>query len=223
MKRNPLSSFHPGLLTPRQQRARYGRVPYNRRVAALIRKYRGMPTPATERELSRMHRSARRSFKGKAKLAQLFHEVYGRNPNPREIPDLSPQAIKALRKLVRLKTRMQKKRRTKKRRNSRKGKMPAALKAYWAKKRAAKQNRRRRATKRRVVKANRRRRRIVTNPRVRAFRKRRASSRPRRRRFQVRRMPRTVRPPFPMTTGQLKKYARQLSRATGKRVVIKKP
>ena len=38
---NPLFSFHPGMLTGRQQRARYGRTPFNRRVAAMVRRARG--------------------------------------------------------------------------------------------------------------------------------------------------------------------------------------
>lgn len=80
-RRNALSSFHPGLLTPRQQRAHYGRVPYNRRVAAMIRKYRGRPSKAEEKQLTRLQRSARGSFKGKKKLEDIFHEVYG-SENP---------------------------------------------------------------------------------------------------------------------------------------------
>lgn len=38
---NPLFSFHPAMLTGRQQRARYGRVPFNRRVAGMVRRARG--------------------------------------------------------------------------------------------------------------------------------------------------------------------------------------
>ncbi len=41
---NPLG-FHPGLMTGRQQRAHYGRVPFNRRVAALVRKAKGTRAP----------------------------------------------------------------------------------------------------------------------------------------------------------------------------------
>jgi len=38
---NPLFSFHPGLLTGKQQRSHYGRQPFNRRVAGMLRKRRG--------------------------------------------------------------------------------------------------------------------------------------------------------------------------------------
>jgi len=117
--------------------------------------------------------------------------------NPRHFPgDLSPRAVKALRKLERAKR----------------------MKSKRKKKPSRRRNARRKISvrRRKIV----RRRRI--NPRVRAFRKRsrkvirrrRSSSRPAR--------PHTVKVPFPMTPAQTKKYARQLARATGKRVIIKK-
>ena len=96
--------------------------------------------------------------------------------NPREFPgDLTKEQILALRKLVRRKTMATKKR--KRKRNSRKGKMPAGLKAYWAKKRRAKAKRKNPKKRRaRKVKRTRVRRRKPVSIRVRNYR------RPRRRR-----------------------------------------
>lgn len=80
MARNALSSFHPGLLTPRQRAAR-GRVPYNRRFAAALRRARGA-SRLTTGELKKLEKSARqtpgaRSSRDKQKLEHLFHDVYG--------------------------------------------------------------------------------------------------------------------------------------------------
>lgn len=61
MKRNQ-HGFHPGLLTGRQQRARYGRVPYNRRVAAMVRHGRGYQQRTAD------------------KLAELFGEPSAKKP-----------------------------------------------------------------------------------------------------------------------------------------------
>lgn len=74
-------SLHPGLLSGKQQRLK-GSTPYNRRVAAMLRKARGASRYTTA-ELKRMEKSARGS-RGKRKLEGLFHEVYGGEamPNP---------------------------------------------------------------------------------------------------------------------------------------------
>jgi hypothetical protein len=105
---------------------------------------------------------------------------------------------------------------TQRRHNSRmkktNGKMPAGLRKYWAKKRRKKTKAKmqRRTTKRRR-----------TNPRVIPFRKRKLAKTSRRRRARpASRRARTVKVPFRMTPVQTKKYARALSRATGKKVVI---
>ena len=59
--------------------------------------------------------------------------------NPRVLPEMTDEQLAAIRKLIRGKTIMAKKRKSKKKRN---GKMPAGLKAYWARKRRAKAKRR---------------------------------------------------------------------------------
>jgi len=82
-RQNSLASFHPGLLTPKQQRARYGRTPYNRRVAAMVRRARGA-SQLTSAELKKMEKTARAGGRPKRKLEGLFHEVYGRD-NPAAI------------------------------------------------------------------------------------------------------------------------------------------
>ena len=108
--------------------------------------------------------------------------IGGLKKNPRVFPgDLSDTEISALRKLARLKTMATKKRRAKKRkRNSRKGKMPAGLAAYWRKKRAKKNPKRRTKAKRRTPRKKRARRRKPVSMRVRNFR--RTPRKPRRRR-----------------------------------------
>lgn len=146
-----------------------------------------------------------------------FSEVFGdrQNPMKRVFPDLSPSAAKALRKLARASMQKKKRKSTKKRKA---GKMPAGLRNYWAKKRAKKASRRRNARGR-----------IMPGGLVKWFDrpvdrpKRRRKARPAKRRAKAKRRtnprrPRTVRAPFPMTAGQLTKYARALARATGMRV-----
>jgi hypothetical protein len=126
----------------------------------------------------------------------LFRDAIKRvNPMKRKFPAVSKLAERALRKLARLgmSTKQKKK-------NSRKKKMPAGLRKYWEKQRAKKHAKK---TKRR-------------KPVRTAKRKRKANPRPARQAS-----PRMVRPPFAMNRGQLKKYARALARATGKRVILK--
>ena len=50
---NPLFTFTPGLLTGRQQRALYGRTPFNRRVAGMMRRARGRRSAAAAPDLKR--------------------------------------------------------------------------------------------------------------------------------------------------------------------------
>jgi hypothetical protein len=116
---------------------------------------------------------------------ELWRELYGsQNPFPGKLTD---RARARLRKLVRQNT-MAKKR--KKKKNSRKGKMPAALKAYWAAKRRAKNARKAKRRKKANPKPRRRRRKAVArrprrrvrNYRKPATRRRRRTSNPRRKR-----------------------------------------
>lgn len=201
-RRNALFSFHPGFLTGRQQRAR-GRVPYNRRVAAMLRKARG-----SGRRASSSGGGGDRSDLVSALVNLGYKRPAAKQAAARAIgsdfDSMLRDSLKSL-KNPRSRATMQKK----KKRN-RKRKMPAGLRKYWAKKRKQKAARRRKR---------------VANPKVRRFRprvRRKAKSSRRRRRNPVRRAPRMVKPPFPMTSTQLKKYARALARATGKRVQIKR-
>jgi hypothetical protein len=103
-------------------------------------------------EYSRLRKSARSGrTQSTRKLEQLFHEVYGPQENPRILPEMNEQQLAAIEKLIRGKAMAQKKRK-KKRKNPRKGRMPAGLKAYWAKKRRAKNSRRRNSLKGRLRK-----------------------------------------------------------------------
>lgn len=136
----------------------------------------------------------------------------------RENPHLTAAEIG---KLVRQKT-MAKKRKRKKNR-SRKGKMPAGLRKYWAKKRAAKNPKRRKRARRRKLNPKRRRR-VVRRRRV-SMRVRNYRRRPRKiRRRRVRRS--NLRKPVIIKTPpgvSAKVFASAIRRATGKRVrIIKK-
>jgi hypothetical protein len=150
----------------------------------------------------------------------LFRSAIKRNP--REFPAVTDSQLQALRKRVSV---MPKKRRTKKK-SSRKGKMPAGLKAYWAKKRRAKAKRRnpkrKRATVRRRKPAARRRQRVSV--RVRSYRKprRRAARRASRRRSNpIHTAKRITLKGF--TASQIRTVASVVRRATGKRVRVVKP
>jgi RuvA, C-terminal domain len=127
----------------------------------------------------------------------LFRDAIKRvNPMKRQFPAVSKRAERLLRKLAR--SRMSTK---KKKKNGRKKQMPAALRKYWEQQRA----------KKRAKKAKRRKP-VRRTPK----RRRKANPRPARQA-----KPRVVKPPFPMNRAQLKKYARALARATGKRVILK--
>ena len=177
-------------------------------------------TKETRDEYTRL-RTAARSAKpapgvgGKKKLEQLFHEVYGQNP--RQLPEFTPKQMAAIQKLIRGRTMMAKKRKSKKKRN---GKMPAGLKAYWAKKRRAKNSRSK------PRKKNRRRR---MNPRVRTrtrtiikYRYRtRKVKRVRRRKSNPRRHTvRRIIAPKGLSPKGLQQFRRTVAKLTGKRTRI---
>jgi hypothetical protein len=88
-------------------------------------------------EMVRLRKSARSGrTRSTRRLEKLFHEVYGREPNPREIAGMIGGNRMAT-----------KKRKSKKKKNSRKGVMPAGLRKYWAKLRGKKNPRRKRNAK----------------------------------------------------------------------------
>lgn len=164
-------------------------------------------------EYTRLRKSARAARPGKKKLETLFHEVYGREPNPRELPETTRERAALYQKLIGGKAMATKKRNSKKK-NSRKGKMPAGLKAYWAKKRAKSNPRKRKARKNPKARVKTR---TVIKYRTRTIVKRARRRNPPK--------PKTikVRAPFPMTASQLKKYARAVGRAMGRRARVVKP
>ena len=175
-------------------------------------------------EYARLRRSARAGRTASTrKLEQLFHEVYGPEgplQNPRTLPGMSAKQLAAIERLIRGTTIMAKKRKSKKKKNARKGKMPAGLKAYWAKKRAAKAKRRNPRRKR----AHRPRRRRVS-VRVRNFRRTprvRRAHRPRRRRANPIHTARRITLKG-FTAAQIRKVASVVRRATGKRVRVVRP
>lgn len=207
-RRNALFSFHPAMLTPKQRAAR-GRVPYNRRVAAMLRKARASGRPVAK--AGGGDRSDLVSALVNLGYKRPAATKAARDARGSDFDSMLRDSLKALKNPRSRAATMQKKRNKKKKRNGRKGKMPSGLRKYWAQQRAKKN--RRRKTRR------------VANPKVRRFRprvRRKAKALRRRRRNPVRRAPRMVKLPFAMNAGQVKKYARALSRATGKRVVIKR-
>lgn len=91
-------------------------------------------------EYKRLRKSARSGrTQSTRKLEELFHEVYGPEQNPRILPEMDAEQLAAIRKLIGGKDMAQRKSKSKKKKN---GKQPAGLKAYWARKRAAKAKRR---------------------------------------------------------------------------------
>lgn len=137
--------------------------------------------------------------------------------NPRVLPEMNDEQLAAIRKLIRGKTIMAKKRKSKKKRN---GKMPAGLKAYWAKKRRAKNSRSK------PRKKNRRRR---TNPRVRVrtrtvikyrYRTRKVKRARRRRSNPRRHSVRRIIAPKGLSPKGLQQFRRTVAKLTGKRTRI---
>jgi hypothetical protein len=173
-------------------------------------------TKEIRRERVRLGKSARAAFPGKKKLEALFHEVYGKNP--RELPAMTAQQMAAIDKYLRGQE-MAAKKRTKKKKNG-KGRMPAGLKAYWAKKRGkkAKRNPRR---KKRNPRAKTRTRTIVKYK----YRTRTVKVRAKRRRKPNPRKPAMVRVNLGsgFTPKQIKKVGRLVARAMGKRAKFQKP
>ena len=189
-------------------------------------------------EYKRLRKAAREAkpapgIGGKQKLEQLFHEVYGQNP--RQLPEFTAKQMAAIEKLLRGKTIMAKKRKSKKKKNSRKGKMPAGLKAYWARKRRAKAKRRNPA-KRRAKKPKRRKpswhkamAKIGSAKSAAAWMRamgqlpnpRRRKKARRRRANPIRKAKRITLKGF--TASQIRKVASVVRRATGKRVRVVKP
>jgi hypothetical protein len=152
-----------------------------------------------------------------ADFSSLFRDAIKRNP--RTFPAVTDSQLQALRKLVT--TTMPKKRRTKKK-NSRKGKMPAGLKAYWAKKRRAKAKRKNPRKRRKPVARRRRK----VSVRVRNYRRTRRASKPRRRRRARRSNPLRAAKRITLkgfTAAQIRTVAGVVRRATGKRVRVVKP
>lgn len=138
--------------------------------------------------------------------------------NPRVLPEMTDEQIAGIHKLIKGNAMAQKKRKSKKKRSSRKGKMPAGLRKYWAKKRAAKA-RRKNSRRRRTTKPRRRK----ASLRVRNYRKTRHVSKPRRKkRNPPQKLPQHIDLGSGFTSGQIKKIARAIGRATGKRTRIVK-
>lgn len=132
-------------------------------------------------------------------------DAYGR---PRE---LSTAEVQTLRNIARANM-ASKKRKRSRRRNSRKGKMPAGLKAYWAKKRRAKakrKNPRRRRTRTRTRTVYK-----IKRVYVRPKRRRRRASNPRRRRASSAK--RTIRLRMPSGISPNSKAGRAFVRLAGK-------
>jgi hypothetical protein len=178
---------------------------------------------AIRAEYSRLRKSARSGRTADTrKLEKLFHEVYGAEgmmQNPRQLPGMSAKQLAAIERLIRGKTIMAtKKPRSKKKKNPRKHKMPAGLRKYWAKKRRSNKSRRRtrRNPRRARVKV---RTRTVIRYRTRTVKVR--TKRPRRSNPRPRSAKRINLKGF--TSGQIKRVASAIRRATGKRVRIVRP
>jgi hypothetical protein len=209
-RKNALFSFHPGLLTGRQQRAR-GRVPYNGRVAGMLRRARKHkysflddgPIVKPGRGVSSVVHDVALALKGQGYSAQAAKKA-AQSASGSDFESLFRSALSR----ARGQNPMAKK---KKKKKSRKGKMPAGLRRYWANKRKkkakAKRNpgRRRSAPRPKVI--------VRTRTRTKTVIRYRAAKNPRRK-------SKTIRAPFPMTPGQLKKFQRVASRLSGMRTRI---
>ena len=150
-----------------------------------------------------------------ADFASLFRDSIKKNP--RVLPEMTAEQLAAIEKLIKGKAAMAQKKKKSKKKTGR-SKMPAGLKAYWAKKRAAKARRRNPRKKRATA---RRRRRAV--PRVRKLRNpaRRRTKRARRRRSNpLRTAKRITLKGF--TRSQIQTVANVVRRVTGKRVRVQR-
>jgi len=224
-------SFHPGLVTGRQQRSHFGRVPYNRRVAGMLRKARGSGRAASAASGLRSEvvealvgqgykrKDAQKKVSGASgtDFSSLFRSALSRNP--RTLPEMTDSQIQAIQKLIKGKRMASKKRRTKKKKhNPRKGVMPAGLRKYWAKKRAKKSRRRKKRNPRPRVRI---RTRTVVKYRYRSRPKHKATPRRRRAANPLRRAKRINLKGF--TPSQIKRVASAIRSATGKRVRVVRP
>jgi len=171
-------------------------------------------------EYVRLRKSARSGRTSSThKLEQLFHEVYGSQENPRALPATAANQLAAIKKLIEGNAQMAQKKKSKKKKNPQKGKMPAGLKAYWARKRRVKAKRRNPSTRRRNRVRTRTRTVIKYRTRtvkVKAKRRRRKSN-PRPQRSS------TLNLGSGFTAGQIKKVARAVARITGQRTQVKNP
>src|SRR5579863_5772266 len=135
-KKNAGFSFTPGFLRPKQRRAR-GAQPYNRRVAAMVRKRLGEKAPSARAlgALSEL-RSALKNLGYTAPQAkQMARSARG--------SDFDSQLRDALSKRNPMATK-------KKKKKKKNGKMPAGLRRYWAKmKRLANPKKRKKRNKKR--------------------------------------------------------------------------
>ena len=173
-------------------------------------------------EYKRLRKSARGGRTGGTRrLESLFHEVYGPGgmmQNPRELPGLKSAQLAAIENLIKGNATMAKKQKSKKKRNSRKGKMPAGLKAYWARKRAAKAKRKNPRRRRRTNPKVRVRTRTIIKYRTRTVK---VKVRPRRRKINPRRATvRRIVAPSGLSPKGLQQFRRTVAKLTGKRTRI---
>ena len=173
-------------------------------------------------EYKRLRKSARSGRTGGTRrLESLFHEVYGPGgmvQNPRELPGLKPAQLAAIENLIKGNATMAKKQKSKKKRNSRKGKMPAGLKAYWDRKRAAKAKRKNPRRRRRTNPKVRVRTRTIIKYRTRTVK---VKVRPLRRKINPRRATvRRIVAPSGLSPKGLQQFRRTVAKLTGKRTRI---
>lgn len=211
-KRNALFSFAPGFLSPKQRRAK-GRQPYNRRVAASLRKarkhkYDWIPGGGVARGKGM---SAVRSDVALALRGQGFSggqaKKLARSASGSDFDSIFRSALsKAKGNPMAAKKKSKKKKRNKRR-------MPAGLAAYWAKKRAKKNSRRKKKNSRR---RNRRPRvRTIVKTKI-VYRNKRRKKQNRRKKANPRSKVNTVRIPGGVTKAQARAITRAIARATGR-------
>jgi hypothetical protein len=144
---------------------------------------------------------------------EAWKQMLRENPMRKLPGDLTVTEISALRKLARINTMSTKKRKRRKKKNPRKGVMPPALRAYWAKKRAKKRNpakKRRRKARKVNTKRTRARRRRPVSTRVRNYRR---PTRRRRRKSNPRRGTLRIKVPRGLGRKGLQSYARLARKA----------
>ena len=198
-KKNLYFGFGPSKPTKRERRK--SRTEFQAGVKRKRAGYKKVREKESSTLFHQLQRDAKPQRARRYKLTPADEEAWKEmlRSNPRQFPgNLTKEQVLALRKLVRQKTMATKKRKRKK--NSRKGKMPAGLKAYWAKKRRAKAKRKNPKKRRARARKPRKRVRVArpfigpdgkvwysgkkANPRVRRYRKtrKRRKANPRRKR-----------------------------------------